>query len=240
MKMWLSGEIRWFWKGAVPTGIYEWFMDGKVQGCEPGGGPPGREDTYLYGDDQSELGIKIRGVKGDEGALARPPGLSNVEVKGLIGVDWGVLTSGPFAGPVEFWCKWTFPRLDVGRSRRIAVKKTRWLRLFDTTEAYPVEIPLGKDEESLAGSLSPCLPMLGCNVEVTEVRSPDGAKWWSFALEAYGDRNIIADDLRAVASELTRRGSGPELEGGRLMSYPRWISSYVQPSEASGDQGTGR
>jgi hypothetical protein len=238
--MWLSGEIRWFWKGAASTGTNEWFRDVKAHGCEPGGGPPGREDIYLYGDDQSELGIKIRGVKGIDGYHARLPGPFHIEVKGLIGVDWGVLTSGPFAGPVEFWCKWLFPRLDVGRTRRCVVNKTRWLRMFDTTEAYPIEIPLGNDEEPIAGSSRPYPPALGCTVEMTEVRLSNGVRWSSLALEAFGDRCTIADDLRAVASELSNRGTGPDLEGGRLMSYPRWISIYVMPSEVSEDQGTDR
>jgi hypothetical protein len=234
--MMLSAEIRWFWKNGAPSGLFEWFIDEKVHGCKPGGGPPGRDDIYLIGDDLGELGIKVRGNKGEKKA-DDPTSLGpiGVEVKGLIAVDRGVLSSGVLAGPVEFWCKWPFPNLDVGRTKRCEVNKIRWLRKFDTTGAYPTEMPLGPDEKPKEKDKLECLPAHGCNVEMTEIRAPNGEKWFSLGFEAFGDLRTISDDLRVVATIISQRGTGPDIHGGECLSYPRWISRYAKPAESTID-----
>jgi hypothetical protein len=232
MTMLLSGEIRWFWKTRYPAGILEWFIDEDIHGCKPGGGPPGRNDVYLVGNDQGEIGIKTRGATGGKGdGRSAPSDCRDVEIKGLAAVDWDALNLKFLSGPVEYWCKWPFRCLNMTGTEKCELQKVRWLRKFDTGGAYPAEIPLGPDERPLDGSIKNFLPVLGCNVEMTEIRVSKSEKWFSFCFEAFGDRGTIADDLRAVATALNNRGSFPDLQSGLCLSYPRWISIYVARSQ---------
>jgi hypothetical protein len=232
--MMLSGEIRWFWKERPPAGLLEWFIDEYIHGCRPGGGPPGRKDVYLVGNDLGELSIKTRGGTGDEDdGRSTSSGCNDVEVKGLVDVDWEALNFTFLTGPLEFWGKWPFPSLDMTRTEKCELHKIRWLRKFDTSGAYPVEIPLGPDEKPVDGSMNNLLPTRGCNVEMTEIRVSKGEKWFSFCFEAFGDRRTIADDLRAVATELNDRGAFPDFQSGICLNYPRWISTYVVSSQTN-------
>lgn len=227
--MLISAEIRWFWQGDAPDNLRQWFMDEGVHKCGAGGGPPDREDIYLVEGDQTELGIKIRGKKGgtkDDNSTDCKN--SSVEVKGLVAIDWGILTSGSIAGPVEIWCKWSFGPIDVGTTTKWKLTKTRWLRKFDTSGPYPIEIPLGSDEKPKDEDRFPCLPTLGCNIELTQVQLPSGDEWWSFGLEAFGNLSTVAGNLRAVAVELSKRDIGSDLSTGLLLSYPQWIHQLKQ------------
>jgi hypothetical protein len=225
--MMLSGEIRWFWKTRSPKGLLEWFIDEDIHGCKPGGGPPGRKDVYLVGNDLGELSIKTRGGTGSDDDGRSSSDCQDVEVKGMVAVDWGVLNFTFLTGPVEFWGKWPFHCLDIARTEKYELQKTRWLRKFDTGGAYPVEIPLGPDEKPVDESIENAWPILGCNVEMTEIRVSKGEKWFSFCFEAFGDRKTIADDLRAVVITINSRGAFPDLRSGICLNYPRWISTYV-------------
>jgi hypothetical protein len=68
-----SAELRWFWQGAEPAALQQWFSDAELHDCAAGGGCL-RTDTYLFDPQQAELGIKLRGNK------------TGVEVKGLVAV----------------------------------------------------------------------------------------------------------------------------------------------------------
>ena len=232
--MMLSGEIRWFWKTRPPAGLWDWFIDEDVNGCRPGGGPPARRDVYLVGNDLGEISIKTRGGTGGKGdGQSTSSDRSDVEVKGLVAVDWGALNFTFLTGPVEFWGKWTFPCLDMTGTDKCEIHKTRWLRKFDTGGAYPVEIPLGPDERPLDRSMNDLLPKLGCNVEMSEIVVSKDKKWFSFCLEAFGDRRTLAGSLRAVVIELNDRGAFPDLRSGICLNYPRWILTYVVPGQTN-------
>ena len=231
--MLLSAEIRWFWHSAPPGNLLDWFKSGAIHSCPCGGDPRSRQDLYVVDTTQNELGIKVRGQKNSlSQSNDQAPLIRDVEVKGLVAVSWGVLTSGLLAGPVEFWCKWPFRQIDLGSSTRLSVEKTRWLRKFDTANPSPEEIPLGDDEKPLDEIRRRSLPVLGCNIEMTEILLPGGDRWWSFGLEAFGDLATLEDDVRAVASVLSRRGI-PELCGGLQLNYPRWINQYALPSKTA-------
>jgi hypothetical protein len=188
----LSAEMRWFWKDAAPRGLSEWFHDPSIHGCGPGGGPPPRVDVYVIGHGSGELGIKVRGTKGKGMGEIGPTPQSDVEVKGLVAFDETGSQARPFAGPIEVWCKWEFPQMDIGVAQTCWVTKTRWVRKFDARGPVPVEIPLGPDEWPLNGLSRQDLP--------------------------------VKDDLRVVAASLAGRGPLPDLGGGQLLSYPRWLA----------------
>jgi hypothetical protein len=79
----ISAEVRWFWRGALPSGLEQWFRSGTPV---PGGGNS-REDEYLLDPLQLELGVKNRS------------GRPGVELKGLIEVR--ASPPQPFSGRAQ-------------------------------------------------------------------------------------------------------------------------------------------
>jgi len=126
----------------------------------------------------------------------------------------------PFHGPIEIWTKWTSEALEVDSNKAIKTIKRRWLRKFDTTEAKLQEIPLGENEKPLDDKRQ--LPVLGCNVELTEVTIPTGEKWWTLGFEAFGTIGTVENDIRKVATMLAERLQS-SFSGGLLASYPHWL-----------------
>ena len=211
--MQVSAEIRWFWRSAPPTGLEDWFCKAESHGC-PAGGGKARVDEYLRDLSQPELGLKRRGGK------------KGVEVKGLVAVLWSGLVAAPFAGPVEIWGKWTSETLEL--IPVVSVEKLRWLRKFDTSSSWPLEIPLNDEEKPI--DMRP-LPTLGCNVELTQVKLPDGGVWWTLGFEAFGALSTLANDLQAVSTVFASR-QPPALGEGWRTNYPRWLIEYA--SKTSG------
>ena len=216
-----SAEVRWFWRKEPPTELKDWFHDPLVHGCPPGGGPPSRDDIYLI-TESDELGIKVRGVKGrnSDGTGVRAP----LELKGKVGEHRQTEGPGPSPDPIQLWCKWTVPGIDLGQARTCRVSKTRWLRRFETSGNAPVEVPLGREETPLDHRVGPQFPVRGCNVELTEVRLDDGQVWWSFCIEAYGEMGTVVKDMRSTTDLMYRRGNFPDLSTGSLFSYPEWLA----------------
>ena len=210
--MQISAEIRWFWQNLPPPRLQDWFCNADVNGPVAGGGKK-RVDEYLIDPGQVELGIKRR--DGKKGA----------EVKGLVQVLLDGLAVPPFTGPIELWTKWTSEPLDLRPYATISTVKRRWLRKFDTVGSIPQEIALDADEKPLGGER---LPDLGCNVELTEVTLPGGSVWWTAGFEAFGSLETVRGSLTSVAKTLSAR-QPPELEHGRLLSYPSWLKE-VNPT----------
>ena len=139
---------------------------------------------------------------------------------------WGALPSGPLAGRVEVWTKWTAKALDLDDKLLVPIEKTRWLRKFDTAGVDPFEIALNDKEQPIDPQRRGAgLPALGCHVELTRVKTGRGEIWWMFGLEAFGDLQTVQDDLCAVASLLIMRGL-PAMTGGLPLSYPAWLRAY--------------
>ena len=206
----VSAEIRWFWRNTAPPGLVDWFRPADAHGYPAGGGRT-RMDEYLRDANQVELGCKRRG------------GLPGVEVKGLVAVTWSGVTVEPFVGPIERWTKWTSEPLVFPTTATITIEKQRWLRTFDTSTPVPQEIPLDAEEQPL--DKRP-LPTLGCHVELTQVRLPDGEVWWTLGFEAFGTLRTVENDLHAVATTLAARR--PPGLGERLrLSYPAWLAHYA-------------
>jgi hypothetical protein len=219
--MLISAEVRWFWKERPPVGLKEWFHDPKVHGCSPGGGPPARYDIYLV-TGSGELGIKVRGIKGRDKQKIVPN--DQLELKGLISEHRKAGDPGPFSAPIQLWCKWAVPNIDLGQARTCRVSKTRWLRKFSTSGNPPTEVPLGRDEIPLGHPPGRDNPFKGCNVELTEVRLDDGLFWWTYCIEAYGDLATVVKDLGSTSDLLASRVPVPDLSTGSYSSYPMWLT----------------
>jgi hypothetical protein len=176
--------------------------------------------------ESSEFSIKTRGVKGRN--IEREGFEVPLEFKGLIGEHHQTWDRGPFSAPVQLWCKWSVPGIDLGQARRCKVSKTRWLRKFDTSGHPPVEVPLGLDEMPLDLPHGLGMPVRGCNVELTEVRLDDGRVWWTFSMEAYGDLGTVTKDVRSTLDILYKRGPSPDISSGSFFSYPMWLAQLHQ------------
>jgi len=86
--MWLSAEVRWFWRDACPEGVRDWFYGGPTApAIPPAGEPSERVDRYLHAKGNTEIGIKARDARD-----GRP---DDVEIKGLVAV---VSPPDPLAG----------------------------------------------------------------------------------------------------------------------------------------------
>ncbi len=201
-----TAEVRWFWRGHCPRRLHEWFFE---TGNPPGGGQS-RTDEYIPQIDQPEISLKTRGD--DEG----------LEIKGLVArTAWPLDALAPH---VEIWCKWScrIPGLRLTDAAPIPIKKTRWLRQFDTSNSELVEIPLGPDEKPTEGY---SLPVQGCSAELTEVSSANLAEgWWTLGLEAFGDLETVP--LNLVKALAPHKATLADLvSSGELLSYPGWLSS---------------
>lgn len=63
--------------------------------------------------------MKVRGNK---------PG---IECKGLVARVAPGIEAGPFAGPLEIWCKWSSEALNLPANHLVCVNKQRAIRKFD-------------------------------------------------------------------------------------------------------------
>jgi hypothetical protein len=153
--------------------------------------------------------------------------------------EWGVCATlrnerGSFAPHVELWCKWRVQASALEISDKVIVRKVRWLRTYDASDAAIVEIPLQLNERPLSGA---ALPQHGCNVELTKVLlDRDPRQWWTLGFEAFGDLDSTPVDLRRTVEFLVSR-SFPLPSSGEFLSYPSWLARHKpQIAEDSGSR----
>jgi hypothetical protein len=207
----VSAEIRWFWQGAGPAGLREWFIDGSLHDCAAGGGGD-RVDEYLSDPRQAELGIKMRG------------NATGVEIKGLVAVLAEGCQSRVFPGRIEIWAKWSSEPLSLAHAKLVRVGKRRWLRSFDCSSPEPREIALDRNGHSLDGRR---LPKDGCNVEYTEISLAAAPPGVTLGFEAFGELDNVVLSLRQTAERLSLRQC-PALVDGWSASYPKWLQRIAE------------
>ncbi len=205
--MQLSAEIRLFWFDNPTEALERWFLDPIVHPCAAGGGKQ-RTDVYLRDASQIELGIKTRGEK---------PG---VEVKGLVAIPGDTLEFNSCQIPIELWSKWTSLALNFDANHGVQLRKTRWLRKFNTAGTKPIEIALDSSEQPVGGAP---LPEKGCNVEWTIVETSSNETCWTLGFEAFGGWHDVEDSLRSVVRTMSDRNP-PQSPGAKAASYPAWIA----------------
>jgi len=198
--MFPSAEVRWFWNSICPQHVHDWFFKKRLP---PGGGYP-RTDIYLSQPNTAEISIKERGDA------------SGLQVKGLVATRHSSALAS-VANHVEIWCKWscTIPGLKL--SDEVAIRKTRWLRQFDTSKPVATEIPLESNEKPKPGY---SLPVEGCNVELTEVQIPSRSDVrWTLGFEAFGDLDTVSMSLtRVLLPERSILAS--IVSSGMFLNYP--------------------
>lgn len=201
--MFVSAEVRWFWRNECPRQVHDWFFRG---GLSPGGGRP-RIDRYLPQPNNAELGIKGRGDT------------VGLEIKGLVATQVSPALA-KVASHLEIWCKWSCVMPDPSLTAAVTLTKTRWLRQFDTSENVRLEIPFDADEKPKTGS---ALRPLGCNIELTEVRGPSPTDiWWTLGFEAFDGLDAAPVSLlRTILPEETILAE--IVSSGEFLSYPGWL-----------------
>ena len=201
----VSAEARWFWRGS-PGEFEQWFRSGDVAA----GGGGARDDEYLVDPRQQELGIKKRAGK------------AGIEIKGL--VDVGVPLPAPFPGRLQIWSKWTSYATTIDHLPRIVVRKTRWVRKYDTGGDHVREIALDSAERPRDAAMP--WPEFGCQMELTEVATGDD-RWWTFGFEAFGSLQTVESSLLRTVAHLRAIPAG-SLAAARELSYPAWLAITAQ------------
>jgi hypothetical protein len=214
----VSLEFR-FWIEDKPhlaeMNYIDWFRTSGKHGFPAGGGLL-RTDRYVRGIGRNEIGLKYREHAKDNRGL---------ELKGLVASRWGQLKVPPFRGDTELWCKWINLNLELKRIPLLHIQKVRWLRKFDTASDMAKEIRLNEIENPIDPGVS--VPIEGCNIEVTQVTTPVGTKWWTFGLEAFGTLDKLQRNLEMAAQALYNRHS-PRVTPSLFGSYPLWINAHCQ------------
>ncbi|HSF73696.1 MAG TPA: hypothetical protein VLA84_07840 [Microcoleus sp.] len=199
-----SLEMRWFYSGALPKSINQWF------GSESLGGylspPEEREDIYLLVPSCDYLGVKLRG--------------KTLEVKWRQG-ELGTMQFGNrWEGKAEKWLKWVcadtmapIPADILATGKWVGVKKKRAQRLYQVSTpgslmSVPVEAPIPQ----------------GCTVELTQLNI-NGSAWWTLGFEAFGSESCLTESLQTVASWTSKSYQAQKLKAEDSSAYPIWLGS---------------
>ncbi len=142
--MLITMELRWFYRGTIPTEIERWFNQDSLGGQMES--PENREDWYLYLPNCDCLGIKLR-----QGKLEIK--WRQAELKAL---RFGDLVEGK----AEKWAKWIcedptskcfIPAEVAGKESWLSVKKKRSQRVYQDCAVELTQLDInGKDSWSLA------------------------------------------------------------------------------------------
>ena len=198
-----SLEMRWFYGGALPKSIGQWF------GSESLGGylspPEEREDLYLLIPGCDYLGVKLRG--------------KNLQVKWRQ-AEFGAMQFGNrWEGKAEKWLKWicadTMGPLSadlIATGKWVAVKKKRAQRLYQVSApgalmSVPVEAPIPQ----------------GCIVEVSQLNI-NGTASWTLGFEAFGSESFLTESLQTVANWTSKSYQAQKLKAEDSSGYPIWLA----------------
>ncbi|MEG3840721.1 hypothetical protein [Microcoleus sp. herbarium14] len=199
-----SLEMRWFYGGALPKSIGQWFGSDSLGGyLSP---PEEREDIYLLVPSCDYLGVKLRG--------------KTLEVKWQQG-DLGAMQFGNrWEGKAQKWLKWVcadtmapVPADILATGKWVGVKKKRAQRLYQVSApgslmSVPVEAPIPQ----------------GCNVEITQLNI-NGSAWWTLGFEAFGSESSLTQSLQTVANWTSKSYQAQKLKAEDSCGYPSWLAS---------------
>lgn len=197
----LTSELRWFFRGPLPDDVVAWFtVDGSA------GLPEQRVDLYRTSD-EFDSGLKRRG-----GTI--------LELKLRHGSPAVFELDDRCAGLLERWQRWS-PAADrvlgTGHVDWTVVDKSIVKRRFD----------LEGTEFMLTEATRPMIGM-GCDAEIVAV-TVDGVSAWSFSFAAFGPLEHHQQLLSAAWASLLRRPrpSSLELDVERSSGYPQWLATEV-------------
>ena len=194
----LTSELRWFFRGPLPDDVVAWFtVDGAA------GLPEQRVDLYRTSD-EVDAGLKRRG-----GTI--------LELKLRHGSPAAFELDDRSVGLLERWQRWSPADdrvLDAGHVDWTVVDKSIVKRRFDLEGT---EFMLTEATRPMTG--------VGCDAEIVAV-SVDGASAWSFSFAAFGPLDDHQRLLTEAWSSLLRRPRPAELVLGveHSFGYPQWLA----------------
>jgi hypothetical protein len=190
-------EVRWIRRGMTPETMLQW-LGPFTDGVEE------REDRYFVDPTADNLSIKIK------------DGM-HLDLKALRTVGDRLALPG-VRGRVELWEKWTFP-LHAGSLP--SVESARWLPVHKVRRRRSFRL----EGDSMVQRAADEAEEPGCTMELSDV-VVKGAKWWTLALEATGDRDDLDSTLRRTVEEIfSFQPPDPQLLDERhSMSYRQWLA----------------
>ena len=200
-------EVRWFDSGNIPEIIEYWFKQNCLLSSTKL--PEEREDVYLYTPECDYLGIKLR-----QGGL---------EIKWRYPVTTTIHSGSLVEGNIEKWKKWrcsdfsgeSFSLQQITDNPVwIKVKKIRYSQQYTVVLKSPKAVSTDIDIDN------------GCSLEITDIEI-NGNKWWSIALEAFGEDFHLEDNLHATAALIFNSYDRLPLEAKNSFSYPSWLKLAV-------------
>ena len=199
-----SLEMRWFYSGALPKSIAQWFGSDSLGGyLSP---PEEREDIYLLVPSCDYLGVKLRG--------------KTLEVKWRQGELGAMQFGNRWEGKAEKWLKWVcadtmapVPADILATGKWVEVKKKRAQRLYQVSApgsliSVPVEAPIPQ----------------GCTVELTQLNI-NGSAWWTLGFEAFGSESSLTESLQTVATWTSKTYQAQKLNVADSSAYPIWLTT---------------
>jgi hypothetical protein len=200
--MYTTAEVRWFFPGRIPSEVHDWFVT-VASLNEP---PARRIDKYMILPGTSSLGIKLR--------------RGRLEIKLRNFVYGEVHLHDRVSGSMQQWRKWSLG-LDQEDDALVEIMnqgngwldvlKERYLTRFAVERKIDV-VPIEIGEVSSSG----------CEVELTAIEAFD-QKWWTIALESFGEEYVLGHNLARVSERIFRTGTPPLLAISHSCGYPQWL-----------------
>ncbi|TVP39717.1 hypothetical protein [Candidatus Nitrosocosmicus arcticus] len=197
-----STEIRWFFKGSVPSNISKILAETSPDVYES------RTDYYLFVQGCDNIGIKIRN--------------SRLEIKWRRDVQPYDVDKLNISGNIERWKRWEWTNKTASTEIEqltnggdvnpwIKVDKNRIQKKFDLRDDILVAVPLGELHSDFA-------------MEVTELKS-NGKSWWTIGFDSFTvqDRSFF-DQIIETCLILP---AGVDLKKEWSFGYPHWLSHVV-------------
>ncbi len=213
MTMLETAEIRWFFKDSAPAAVRDWFAEDRNLSVEE------RTDNYLVFPGCESVGVKLRD--------AGPGRESMFEVKAIRGAARVINLPSGVAGRADSWVKWShptsafdqLPTLVGDESTWVPTRKRRLLRRFsmdqDSLQENPIDEP----------------PTAGCNIDLVDLDTVDGA-WWTLGFESFGQATDLWSQLRAMTTSwFDRRPPPVPFRVTSSIAYPTWVAGLPQEHE---------
>ena len=206
--MYVTAEIRWFFRGNVPPEIQRWFFEtaGPPELCAP---LETREDFYLRIPRCEHIGVKIRAAAD-----------GNLEIKIRDVSIPGERIFQQYVGGLEIWQKVTIRSPIMSRDDSPSSGGTPWIRVPKTRaqRKYAVD----------AGVVSPAAVeqqlVAGCAMEMTTLALRD-SPWWTLGFEAFtGDSDQLTGVLKNAVSYALKDLPVFQLVAGESYGYPFWLA----------------
>jgi hypothetical protein len=194
-------EVRWFFKGELPSTCYRWFVKAGVDD------PEIRSDWYLYSAKNRGLGIKLR-----QGSL---------EIKQRLQNQGKCKLAKQVRGRLEQWVKWPFEISAESLSPAelgelwLEVNKKRWCQHYTMNAIGAIERTDSIEQVS------------GCTLELAELRVCN-QDWYSLCFEAFGPPESVAQVLNAVVQQVSDAEGLPVLKARHSFGYPEWLYQVQQ------------